>query len=86
MEWNGHKWREDDTNLGIDLARDICLEEAHALKSNSGRDVIACTSARTIGAVEKQARSHRRLAKRVEDFDADPFLINTIDGEFRCKK
>jgi putative DNA primase/helicase len=84
MEWNGHKWREDDTILGFDLARKICLEEARLLDNKQDRDSVACTSAKTIAAVEKQARAHRRLAARVQDFDADLCLINTTEGEVIC--
>jgi putative DNA primase/helicase len=83
MEWSGHKWCEDDTLRGFDLAREICLEEARSL-DNKARDAITCTSAKTVAAVEKQARAHRRLAARVQDFDADLAMVNTPEEEVIC--
>ena len=37
-------------------------------------------SAKTVYAIERLARSDRRLAATVDQWDADPWLLNTPDG------
>ena len=84
LRWDGIRWAPDDTLLVFDLARVHCREyAAHALnvhpkKGDSMADAI--TSAGTIAAVERLARSDPRHARRAEDFDADPWALNTPAG------
>jgi putative DNA primase/helicase len=44
------------------------------------KTAIKIASAKTISAVESLARSDRRLAATVDQWDADPWLLNTPDG------
>jgi putative DNA primase/helicase len=76
--WNGHRWEVDDTLAVYDLARQICREAA----ATSGKANIAqrITSANTIAAVERLARSDRRHAASVSQWDSDEWILNTPGG------
>jgi putative DNA primase/helicase len=76
--WNGHKWEQDDTLAVYDLARQICREAA----ATSGKQNVAqrVTSANTIAAVERLARSDRRHAASVSQWDSDEWILNTPGG------
>lgn len=84
LRWDGIRWAPDDTLHVFDLARVHCREmaahamEAHPKKGDGMADAI--TSAGTIAAVERLARSDPRHARRAEDFDADPWALNTPVG------
>lgn len=78
LQWTGSKW-ENDTTLNVyDRARALCREVAlETEKPGIQRDL---TSGRTIASVEKLARSDRRHAATVDQWDFDPWLLNTPDG------
>ena len=78
LSWTGTHWRFDDTLRAFDLARQIIREEAGRCNKAKTANMIA--SAKTIAAVERLARSDRRLAATVDQWDADPWLLNTPDG------
>jgi putative DNA primase/helicase len=84
LRWDGIRWAPDDTLHVFDLARVHCREmaaaalDAHPKRGESMADGI--TSAGTIAAVERLARSDPRHARRAEDFDADPWVLNTRKG------
>ena len=69
-EWREGCWREDNTLHAFDLIRKTC--KAHGVKLNS--------MAKIVGAVHGLARTDRRLAATVEQWDADPWALNTPDG------
>jgi putative DNA primase/helicase len=75
--WTGARWRFDDTLHAFDLARHVCREAARECNDRHGASI---ASARTRGAVEHLARSDRRLAATIDQWDADPWLLNTPDG------
>jgi putative DNA primase/helicase len=76
--WNGHQWKEDDTLAVYDLSRQTCREVAGTCgKQNVAQRI---TSANTIAAVERLARSDRRHAASASQWDADPWLLNTPGG------
>jgi putative DNA primase/helicase len=77
--WDGARWREDDTLRAFDLARHVCREAA-AECNTKGKAVAAIASAKTVAAVERLARSDRQMAATVDQWDADPLLLNTPDG------
>jgi putative DNA primase/helicase len=56
-------------------ARQICSDAAAQVK-----DPRQIESSNTIGGVERLARSDRRLAATVDQWDADPWLLNTPAG------
>ena len=76
LEWCGTHWQVDRTVKVYDLIREVCRQAA--AKANHGGKQIA--SARTVSAVERLAQADRRHATLSEDWDADPFSLNTPDG------
>ena len=78
LVWTGKFWRRDDTLLAFDLVRAEC-RAASALAEKPGikRDL---ASAQTVAAVERLAKADRRLAATVDQWDADPWLLNTPGG------
>lgn len=71
-------WREDQTMQAFDLARAVCREAAARANDPTERQRLA--SASTVAAVERLAKSDRRHAGTVDDWDADPWLLNTPGG------
>ena len=77
LRHNGRQWRHDNTLLARDLARDVCRVCAEEFDYKTA---VKIESAKTISAVESLARADRRLAATVDQWDADPWLLNTPDG------
>jgi putative DNA primase/helicase len=78
MEWTGKVWRQDDTLAAFDHVRAVCREAAAQCKKDGVASAIA--SAKTVAAVERLAKADRRLAGTVNQWDADPWLLNTPGG------
>ena len=76
--WNGMHWQFEETLRAWDFARQVCREAA--AQCNKGRTASAIASAKTVYAVERLARSDRRIAATIDQWDADPWLLNTPDG------
>lgn len=76
--WNGQLWMKDDTLYVYDLARSICDDAVANTNNPQLRSRIA--SARTVDAVERLARANRRHAATVDQWDSDPWLLNTPGG------
>jgi putative DNA primase/helicase len=76
--WDGSRWKRDESLSVFDLARGVCREAA----SNCEDPKIAAriASAVTVAAVEKLARADRRHAATVEQWDANPWKLNTSGG------
>lgn len=81
--WTGTHWKPDDTLAAFDMARAICREAAASCNKERARALIA--SAKTVAAVERLAKSDRRLAATVDQWDADPWLLNTPAGTIDLK-
>ena len=78
LRYEAARWQFDETLRAFDLARDLC--RAAAAEANKGKVATACASAKTVAAVASLARSDRRLAATVSQWDADPWLLNTPGG------
>ena len=78
LSWAGDHWGFDDTLHAFDLARHTCREVAAGC--NKATIASAIASSKTVAAVERLAKSDRRLAATVDQWDADPWLLNTPDG------
>jgi putative DNA primase/helicase len=78
LSWDGRRWRFDDTLHAFDLARIICREAAASCNKPSTATALA--SAKTVAAVARLARADRRLAARSDQWDSDPWLLNTPGG------
>jgi putative DNA primase/helicase len=78
MWWDGYVWRSDDTLLAFSRARELCREIA--VQCKVPKIAFAIASAKTVAAVERLARADRRLAATVDQWDRDPWLLNTPGG------
>lgn len=81
-EWKQTHWDQDRTLLGFDLVRDHCRELAAALGDDPKVQALRghLSTAKIATSVEHLARSDRRLAALPEQWDRDPWLLNTPDG------
>jgi putative DNA primase/helicase len=74
--WNGERWVMDETMHAFDLARRICRKAAAAV-NEKGK---ALASAKVVAAVERLAQSDRQMAATIDQWDADPWILNTPGG------
>ena len=68
----------EDTLQAFDLARRVCREAA--ARAGTAKLKAKLSSAATVSAVERLARSDRRHASTTEIWDRDPWLLNTPTG------
>ena len=78
LHWDGRRWAFDDTHFAFHLARVVCREAA--TECNKPSEAKAVASAKTEAAVITLARADRRLAATTDQWDADPWLLNTPGG------
>lgn len=76
--WDGHRWEPDETLNVYNLARSVCRDAAGGCGNRNVAQRI--NSAVTIAAVERVARSDRRHAATVDQWDANLWLLNTPSG------
>ena len=80
VDWNGVAWRDDDTLKARHSARRICLAVAAGRTADQERIAKSIASGKTVSAVERLAQCDRRLVAIIDQFDCDPFLLNTPAG------
>jgi putative DNA primase/helicase len=80
--FDGKLWRIDKTQVVFDKARLICREAASACNE---RNAAALASKKTVWAVLALSATDRRIAATVDQWDADPWLLNTPDGVIDLK-
>jgi putative DNA primase/helicase len=78
FRWNGHCWAEDRTIAVFDLIRPYVREVALTYSTEAQRRQGARGA--IIASVERILQTDRRIAALVDDFDQDPYLLNTPDG------
>jgi putative DNA primase/helicase len=78
LSYDGMHWRIDETLEVFHLVRQICREAASECRGKGLAKSIA--SAGTVAAVERLARSDRRLAATAEQWDQDLWALNTPAG------
>ena len=78
LTWTGIVWQREETLQAFDLARQVCREAAS--RAGSARIRTKLSSAATVAAVERLARSDRLHASTTGIWDRDPWLINTPKG------
>ena len=78
MHWDGCRWVRDEMLVAFDHARDLCRDVA--ANCDKAGDARAVASASTVNAVQKLAQADRRLVASVDQWDADPRLLNTPGG------
>ena len=76
--WDNCVWRQDDTLNVFDLARKVCRDKS--AECDHDRIAPRIASAATVYAVERLARADRQHAATVDQWDADPWLLNTSGG------
>ena len=76
--WEASVWREDSTLAVFDRVRTIVRRIAAGAEKQSVKSSI--TSAGTVSAVEKLARSDRNHAASIDQWDAGQWLLNTPGG------
>ncbi|WP_175478611.1 phage/plasmid primase, P4 family [Bauldia litoralis] len=76
LRWSGNRWCDDEAREVQHVIRIMC--RAIAAEAKSGQK--SMTSASTVTAVERLARSDPRHARRPDDWDHDPWLLNTPGG------
>jgi putative DNA primase/helicase len=80
LVWDGARWRFDDTLHAFDMVRRTCREASAECNDKSPKVAPSLASAKTVAAVERLAKSDRRIAATIEQWDADPWLLNTPSG------
>ena len=80
MCWDRMRWREDDTLAVFDRCRAICRRASAECGDAKERAAMKIAAAQTVAAIERLARADRRHAATVEQWDADPWLLNTPTG------
>jgi putative DNA primase/helicase len=83
--WDGVCWREDDTGRVIDqYIRVVCYEKADRIGQQNTKNAEKLSakllSSATIHSVRKLAQSIPPVASTVDQWDKDPWLLNTPDG------
>ncbi len=78
MVWDGQRWRTEDTLAATDLIRHVCRQAA--IKSSNPKVAAKLASSSTVSGVERLAKVDRRHAATTEEWDADPWLLNTPGG------
>src|SRR5262249_44438187 len=78
MVWDGKRWHPDETLIARHRARQVSREAAAGCNHPKTAKLIA--SAKTIAAVERLAQADRRIAAPVDQWDADPWTLNTPAG------
>jgi putative DNA primase/helicase len=74
MYFRGGRWTIDDKNRTLTYARKVC--RTAALEADEKK----LGSAQTVAAVERLTRWDDRLAMSVDDWDHDPWALNTPSG------
>lgn len=82
-EWTGSFWRADETLRVFDLARRLCRQVSAGCDKERVASMVA--SAKTVAAVERLAKADRRHASTIEQWDVDPWLLNTPGGTINLK-
>jgi putative DNA primase/helicase len=80
MCWDGTRWHEDDTLVVFDRCRAICRRASAECGDAKERAAMKIAAAQTVAAIERLARADRRHAATVDQWDADPWLLNTPTG------
>jgi putative DNA primase/helicase len=77
LRWDGVRWASERTLAVYDLARAIVREAGDRIGATKRTRI---ESGATVAAIVTLARADRVHARVTEDFDADPWLLNTPAG------
>jgi putative DNA primase/helicase len=76
MIWDNSCWKQDNTLRALDLARQLCRKAA----AHANQDAERLANRTTSSNVAFLARADRRLAATTDQWDANPWLLNTPTG------
>jgi putative DNA primase/helicase len=76
--WDGTCWREDEKRKVYSIACELCREVA--ITANRPGESKRIASAKTRAAVVSLASENPRIAATTDQWDADPWLLNTPGG------
>jgi putative DNA primase/helicase len=84
--YDGAKWNDDEKLQAFTMARNICRTAAKPIsRNNKNKEAKTVASARTRAAVISLAQSDPCHAASVDQWDTDPWLLNTPDGVIDLK-
>lgn len=78
MLWDGKIWRKDDTLRAFDLVRRHCRQMS--ADASDPKVKMTLTSAKMVAAIEKLVRADRLQATTADQWDGNPWLLNTPCG------
>ena len=76
--WDGRRWEMDARLTAREQAKATCRSEAQ--RCNKGKAAKLIASARTVSSVERLGQCDPRLVAVTDQWDSDPWLLNTPDG------
>jgi putative DNA primase/helicase len=85
-QWTGTCWKAEATLLVLNRIAAICQELSRDAATN--HEIRNLGKHSTISGVERIARAHRQFAAKTEQWNTDPWLLNTPEGviDLRTKK
>ena len=87
--WDGSRWQEDETGVHLENVRVMCRAVCDLIRrdgtefnteAKQNRAIAKYGERRTIANIEALARTDRRLVVRTDQWDADPWMLNTPGG------
>src|SRR5215475_1988890 len=75
MSYDDARWTADKTHQAFARVREVCREAA--AECNDARQGNNLATAKTVNAVTTLARSDQRIAAVIDQWDGDPWLLNT---------
>jgi putative DNA primase/helicase len=75
--YDGCRWQQERTHLAFDFAHAICREVAEEL---SAKEALGTASSKAAAGIVALARADRRIAATADQWDSDPWLLNTPAG------
>jgi phage/plasmid-associated DNA primase len=82
--WTGTHWAHEATLAAYDLARKVCREVS--AQCDKPGEAKAIAKAKTVAAIEQLARSDRRSAATIEQWDDDKDILNTPAASTKLKR
>lgn len=76
--FDGTRWKTDETREVFSLARIVCRDASR--EANAAKSAKAIASSKTRSAVVSMVSDDRRHAATVDQWDTDPWLLNTPGG------
>lgn len=78
LVWTAQRWHAEHTLCASHLVRQICRETA--VRASQHRVAVKLASSGAAGGAERLTRTDRRHAATVEEWDVDPWFLNTPGG------